>query len=117
QERMSLPITAEPRSVTVVLLCYNYERFIDEALNGLFAQTWSALDAIIVDDCSSDRSPDIIATRLAQRGNPANIRFVRNPRNMVHPIPGILELIKGQSVIIVSADDVMLPHMVAPLAP
>ena len=104
--------TSEAPSVTVVLLCYNYERYVDEALNGLFAQTYRPLDIIILDDCSSDRSAEIIEARLAQRGNPPNIRFVRNQRNMVHPIPGILDMIKGHFVVLTSADDVMLPHMV-----
>jgi len=93
-------------------LCFNYERYIDEALSGLFAQTYRPLDIIVLDDCSSDRSAEIIETRLAQQGNPPNIRFVRNQRNTVNPIPGILGMIKGQFVILVSADDVMLPHMV-----
>jgi glycosyltransferase involved in cell wall biosynthesis len=108
--------TSEAPLVTVALLCYNYERYVDEALSGLFAQTYRPLDIIIVDDCSSDRSAEIIEARLAQRGNPPNIRFVRNQKNMVHPIPGILDMIKGQFVILVSADDVMLPHMVERLA-
>ena len=112
---MTLPSTSEAPLATVVLLCFNYERYIDEALSGLFAQTYRPLDIIIVDDCSSDRSAEIIETRLAERGNPPNIRFVRNQRNMVHPIPGILGLIKGHFVIVVSADDVMLPHMVEKL--
>jgi glycosyltransferase involved in cell wall biosynthesis len=107
-----LPTTSETPSVTVVLVCFNYERYIDEALNGLFSQTFQAPDIIILDDCSSDRSAEIIEARLAQRGNPPNIRFVRNPRNMVNSIPGILDMIKGQFVMLVSADDVMLPHMV-----
>lgn len=109
---MSLPTTSDPPLVTVVLLCFNYEGYIDEALSGLLAQTYRALDVIIVDDCSSDRSADIIAERLSQRGNPPNIRFVRNQRNMVHPIPGVLGMVKGRFVVVVSADDVMLPHMV-----
>jgi glycosyltransferase involved in cell wall biosynthesis len=108
--------TSEQPPVTVALLCFNYERYIDEALTGLFAQTYRPLDIIIVDDCSSDRSAEIIEARLAERGNPPNIRFVRNKRNMVHPVPGILGMIKGQFVILASADDVMLPHMVERLA-
>lgn len=102
--------------ITVVLLCFNYEKFVDEALAGLFAQTWQPLDVIIVDDCSTDRSAEIIEARLAKRGNPPHIRFVRNARNMVHPIPGVLGLIKGRFVIVASADDVMLPHMVETMA-
>jgi glycosyltransferase involved in cell wall biosynthesis len=102
--------------VTVVLLCFNYERFVDEALSGIFAQTYRPLDIIIVDDCSSDRSAHIIERRLAEWGNPGHVRFVRNKRNLVHPIPSILDMIEGRFVVIVSADDIMLPHMVERLA-
>jgi glycosyltransferase involved in cell wall biosynthesis len=109
---VNIPPNSAAPLATVVLLCFNYERFVDEALDGLFAQTYQPLDIIILDDCSSDQSAKIIEARLAQRGNPPNIRFVRNQRNMVHPIPGILGMIKGDFVVLASADDVMLPHMV-----
>lgn len=108
----NVPRASETPLVTIVLLCFNYERFIDEALAGLFAQTYQPLDIIILDDCSSDRSATLIEDRLARLGNPSNVRFVRNRKNMVHPIPGILDLIKGSFVVLASADDVMLPHMV-----
>lgn len=104
--------TSDRPLVTVLLVCFNYQQFIDEALSGLFAQTYQPLDIIILDDCSSDRSVEIIERRLAQRGRPANIRFIANPRNIVNSIPPVLPLIKGRFVVLVSADDVMLPHMV-----
>jgi glycosyltransferase involved in cell wall biosynthesis len=107
-----LPSTLEKPIVTVVLVCFNYEQYIDEALSGLFAQTYTPLDIIILDDCSSDLSADIIEKRLAQRNKPPNARFIRNSRNLVNSIPPILPLVKGQFVMLVSADDVMLPHMV-----
>src|SRR5207302_28221 len=93
--------TSEQPPVTVVLLSFNYERYIDEALSGLFAQTYQPLDIIVIDDCSSDRSAEIIEARLAQRGNPPNIRFVRNQQNMGNPIvPSIIGMIRGRFVII-----------------
>lgn len=111
---MTSPPSGSPL-VTVALLCFNYENFIEEALSGLFAQTYQPLDIIIVDDCSSDRTPEIIQARLAERNNPPDVRFVRNERNMVHPVPGILKLIRGDFIILTSADDVMLPTMVETL--
>jgi glycosyltransferase involved in cell wall biosynthesis len=106
----------KPPLATVILLCFNFERYIGQALDGLFSQTYDPLDIIIVDDCSTDRSAEIIETRLTERSNPSNVRFVRNQRNMTHPIPGILGMIKGQFIIISSGDDIMLPHMVEHLA-
>ena len=95
----------------------DYEKFVDEALAGLFAQTWQPLDVIIVDDCSTDRSAEIDTSPPGRARKPtAHPNFIRNERNMVHPIPGILGLVEGRFVIVASADDVMLPHMVETMA-
>jgi len=109
---MTAAAAVEPPLVSIILLCFNHAPFIDEALDGLFAQTYLPLDIIIVDDCSSDRTAEIIEARLAQRGAPSNVRFIRNAHNMVHPIPAVLGLVRGSFIIIPSGDDVMLPHMV-----
>jgi hypothetical protein len=42
--------------VTVVIPLYNYEKYIVEALDSVKTQTLAALDLIVVDDASTDRS-------------------------------------------------------------
>jgi glycosyltransferase involved in cell wall biosynthesis len=113
---MDSPASIEPTLISVILLCFNHERYIDEALDGLFAQTYSRLDIIIVDDCSSDRTADIIDARLARRGDRSNVRFVRNQRNMVHPIPAVIGMAAGSFIVIACGDDVMLPTMLERMA-
>ena len=113
---MNSPAAVEPALISVILLCFNHEKYIDEALDGLFAQTYSPLDIIIVDDCSSDRTADIIEARLAKRGDRSDVRFVRNRRNMVHPIPAVIGLATGSFIVIVCGDDVMLPSMLEQMA-
>jgi glycosyltransferase involved in cell wall biosynthesis len=103
---------AKPPLISIILLCYNYEKYINESLEGLFAQTYSPLDIIILDDFSSDQTAEIIESKLAKLPDSSNIRFVRNRRNMVHPIPAVLGMVKGSFVIISSGDDIMLPQMV-----
>ena len=45
---MSLP------TVSVLIPCYNAERFIGETLESVFRQTWPKLEVIVVDDGSHD---------------------------------------------------------------
>jgi glycosyltransferase involved in cell wall biosynthesis len=113
---MSSQVEVEPALISVILLCFNHEKYIDEALDGLFAQTYSPLDIIIVDDCSSDRTGDIIEARLTRRGDPPNVRFVRNQRNMVHPIPAVIGIAAGSFIVIACGDDIMLPTMLERMA-
>ena len=46
--------------VTFALFAYNQEEFIREAVEGAFAQTYEPLEIILSDDCSSDRTYEII---------------------------------------------------------
>ena len=46
--------------VSIVMVNYNQERFIKEAIDSVIAQTYQNWELIIVDDGSTDQSVDII---------------------------------------------------------
>ncbi len=46
--------------ITVLLTTYNTEDYVREALQSAFGQTWSPLEILISDDCSTDRTAHII---------------------------------------------------------
>jgi glycosyltransferase involved in cell wall biosynthesis len=110
--------TKEHPLISIVLLCYNHERFVAEALEGVLAQTYSPLDIIIVDDCSQDRTAEIVAERLAGLSARSDIRLIRNPRNMtlLGTCKIALEAARGEFIVFTCDDDVMLPEMVAEMA-
>jgi glycosyltransferase involved in cell wall biosynthesis len=68
--------------LTFAVFSYNHERFIREAVAGAFAQTWSPLQIILTDDCSSDRSFEIMSGMAASYRGPHEIVLNRNPRNL-----------------------------------
>lgn len=47
--------------VSIVIPCYNAEKFIAEALKSVFSQTFTDYEVIVVNDASTDRSRDIIS--------------------------------------------------------
>ncbi len=55
--------------VTVAISLYNYEQYIIECLESTKSQTISDLDLIIVDDCSTDGSPELVGKWLVENGN------------------------------------------------
>ena len=48
--------------VSIIINNYNYDRFIKEAIASVLGQTYANIEIILVDDGSTDRSPEIIAS-------------------------------------------------------
>jgi glycosyltransferase involved in cell wall biosynthesis len=105
--------------ITVILGCYNQEAFVGEAIDGVFNQTYSPLDIVIVDDCSSDNTVEIIESRVAGHRRGSNVRLIiRNSTNqgpMVWP-QTVLNSVMGQFIMFTDGDDIMMPKMVAEMA-
>lgn len=64
-------------SISVVVINYNYERFLSEAIESVLAQSKRAHEMIVVDDCSSDGSPALIEKYRAA----GSITAVLRPQN------------------------------------
>ena len=59
--------------VSCVVPVFNGARYLEDAVASIEAQTWRPLEIVIVDDGSTDETPEIIA-RLGER-----VRAVRQP--------------------------------------
>lgn len=64
--------------ISVIVTTYNIEKYIEECLNSVLAQTYQDLEIIVVDDGSSDGTPGLI-TSMAKRD--ARIRPILMPEN------------------------------------
>ena len=58
--------TQDSPLISVVMPCYNCEKFIQAAIESVLNQTYRNLELIIVDDFSTDNSKSIITRFLAQ---------------------------------------------------
>ena len=68
--------------VSIVLPVYNGERFLKEAIDSILAQTYSAFELIIVDDCSIDSTKKIIEYYMTVD---ERIKYIRNKKNYKLP--------------------------------
>ena len=93
--------------VSVIIPVYNAERYIDKALESVFAQTYKDVEIVIVDDCSKDNSIQII--KEYQKEHPEIICFIQS-KNMGAGVARnkALELASGQYVAFLDSDDVWL---------
>ena len=65
-------------SFSLLMANYNNSNYIEEAINSVISQTYSNWELIIVDDCSTDNSLQIIAP-YSKRDN---IKLIKNKRNL-----------------------------------
>jgi len=94
-------------TLSVLVLNYNYARYLPGCLDSILAQTFQDFELIVIDDCSKDDSRQIIE-RYAQkdpRVRPAlhqvNSGFAKSL------IEGTEELSRGEFLMVVSADDLV----------
>jgi len=102
----------EDPKTSVVMPVNNGERWLAEAIESVLAQTFTALELIIVDDGSTDASPDIIA---AMSGRDSRIRAVRQPRRhgLVSALNRALALARAPLLARLDTDDIALPERLA----
>lgn len=100
--------------VTFALFSHNHERFVSEAIRGALSQTYSPLEIIISDDCSTDRTFEIIQTEVARYSGRHIIRVHRNDFNLGFggSINRVMERVRSRLIVVASADDVSLPNRV-----
>lgn len=73
--------------ISIVLPCYNGARFLSQSLDSILRQSVQDWELIIVNDCSTDSSPQI-AAQYAARDN--RIRVLHNTEN--RKLPGSLNV-------------------------
>jgi glycosyltransferase involved in cell wall biosynthesis len=97
--------------VTIIALCYNHERFVEEALQSVVNQTYKNIELIIVDDFSRDKSVEIILKFIE---NNSTIKTIFNKSNLgnCRSFNQALKIAKGKYIIDFSTDDVMLPERI-----
>ncbi len=99
-------------TVSVVVPCYNYGRFLPGCLGSILAQPDVSVEVLLIDDCSTDDSA-AVATTLAARD--PRVEFRRHSVNagLIGTVNEGLEWARGEFVLVVSADDLLAPGALA----
>lgn len=108
-------VSSEERPlVTFSLFAYNQEQYIREAVEGALAQTYSPLEIIFSDDCSSDRTFELIERAVKDYRGPHQIRLNRNQKNLglIEHVNKIFEISSGAFIVAAAGDDISLPDRV-----
>lgn len=94
-------------SVSVIITCYNYAEFVEEAIRSVLDQTYKNIEFVIIDDGSTDKSLEVInkykdSAKVISRPN-KGIVYTRNEA---------LGLATGKYLCFLDADDYFSPDYV-----
>lgn len=97
--------------VTFVLLAYNQEKYIREAIEGAFSQTYEPLEIILSDDCSRDDTHRIMCEMAAGYRGHHRVLVRRNEINLGigRHVNAAIGDSTGQFIVMAAGDDVSLP--------
>src|SRR6187200_250053 len=95
--------------VSVVIACYNHGRFLPAAVDSVLAQDYGEIELIVVDDGSTDETPDVAARYPV-------IRYLRQENQGAAAAKRAgLEASTGEFLMFLDADDTLLPGAIGSL--
>ncbi|PPS44227.1 glycosyltransferase [Chroococcidiopsis sp. TS-821] len=93
--------------VSVIINNYNYGRFLPEAIDSVLAQTYPNIEVIVVDDGSTDGSPEVIA-----RYQNKIIPVLKKNGGQASAFNAGFKASRGEIICMLDADDVFIPEKV-----
>jgi glycosyltransferase involved in cell wall biosynthesis len=98
--------------ISFCLFAYNQERYIREAVKGALSQTYSPLEIVLSDDCSTDRTFEIIKGMAAGYRGLHRIVLNRNPKNLGvgDHVNRVMEIARGILIVAAAGDDISFPQ-------
>jgi peptidoglycan/xylan/chitin deacetylase (PgdA/CDA1 family) len=97
-------------TVSIVIPTHNHGRYVREAVDSALAQTYPAIEVVVVDDGSTDGTADILSSYVEA----GTIRYVALDRRGVSAARNAgLRLATGRYVKFLDSDDVLFPDQVA----
>lgn len=94
--------------ISVVMPVYNGEKYINDSIESILAQTFKDFELIIIDDGSDDNTVNLIEHFKDQR-----IRLLHNSHNFIHALNKGLDIAQGKYIARMDADDIMNPNRLA----
>jgi glycosyltransferase involved in cell wall biosynthesis len=105
--------SAAPRA-SFLLITFNQEATVADAIRGALAQTWSPLEILISDDASSDDTFAVAERCVSGYRGPHTVRLYRNAANLgisAH-LSSLAERASGDMLFIAAGDDISRPERV-----
>jgi glycosyltransferase involved in cell wall biosynthesis len=96
----------------MLLIAFNQQATIAEAIRGALAQTYQPLEILVSDDASTDATASVMRDALAGYQGPHRVKLLRNEANLgigAH-LSRLVEQSAGELLFVAAGDDVSLPQ-------
>ena len=104
--------------VSIIIPMYNAEKYIGECLDSILAQTFQDFEVIVVDDCSTDNSLELVKSYVPKFGGRLIIaKLNQNSGNAAMPRNVGIELSHGEYLFFADSDDALTPTAISELYP
>lgn len=95
------------KKISVVIPSYNHQAFVLNAVESVLQQDWPHIDLIVIDDGSTDSSPQILADFYREQGG---FRFIARPnKGLIKTVNEGLALAEGEFFCLLASDDYLTP--------
>lgn len=98
-------------AITVLMPCYNAQRWLREAIESVLSQTYENFEYILVDDGSTDETLEVI-NEYASKDRRLNVIAKRNT-GLVDSLNVGIKQAKGEWIARLDADDISMPDRLA----
>lgn len=95
--------------VSIIMPCYNSEKYISQSIESVLNQTYNNFELIIVDDCSTDKSRDIIK-EFAIKDKRIKYEFSKVNEGVSITRNKAIEKAKGTYIAFLDSDDIWFPN-------
>jgi len=101
------------KMVSIVVTSFNHAEFLQQRMESLFAQTYSNIEIIVVDDCSTDGSREYLNQ---YKTNPkVSLFFLESNKGYVYASNYGVSKAKGEYIVFAECDDFSEPDQIASL--
>jgi GT2 family glycosyltransferase len=91
-----------PALVSIVIPVFNGERYLRESLDSILAQTYPRLEVLVMDDASTDSTPDVVASY----GNRVMCHRQKENRGIYGNTNDGIAMARGEYIAVYHADDI-----------
>ena len=95
--------------ISIIMAAYNAEKTIEQAINSVLSQTCTNFELLVVNDCSADRTAELVKSIAAKD---SRVRLISNVKNsgVSYTRKHGLEEAKGSWIAILDSDDAWAPE-------